>query len=69
MVKMESKMNEKYKDNLNVQKNNNNKTNITKSDHACCADFNCGENVTHNQNYLKKIGVLNPHPWSLIGLR
>ena len=46
-----------------------NKNTIAKSDHACSDDSNCRENVTHDQNYIKKIGVRNPHPWSLIGMR
>ena len=63
---MESKMN---KNDLKVQKASNNKTHLANSKNDCCADSNRRDNFSHDQIFFDKIGVRNPHPWSLIGLR
>jgi len=57
------------KDNLKVQKAYDNDTNaaISEIDHR--SDSNCREKVSNDKNFFDKIGVRNPHPWSLIGLR
>ncbi len=57
------------KDDLKVQKAYKNTTNIIKSENDCCADSDHGEKVSDDQNFYEKIGVRNPHPWNLIGLR
>ena len=62
----ENKMN---KGNLKDQIECVNETVKAKSDQTCCTDSSSSGNVTHDQKYIKKIGMGNPHPWSLIGMR
>jgi len=62
-------MNTNNNDSLINRENHNDKTNIVKSEHTCCTESNYGKNVVQDQNFLKKIGLRNGHPWNLIGLR
>lgn len=57
------------KNDSNVQKAFNNRNKSVISENHRSTDSNCSENFSNDQNYLEKIGVRNPHPWNLIGLR
>lgn len=57
------------KDDIKVQKAYDNNANSAISENDGCSESNRREKVSDNKNFLEKIGVRNPHPWSLIGLR